>query len=66
MNCFYLPVIFSVNFRCWAVGFFLEKMPLKWVINHQLTFLMALMFVIHDLSNEVCIVIYNMSNISVL
>lgn len=42
-----------VNYRCWTIGFFLEKMPLKWVINHQLTFLMALMFVLHDLSNEV-------------
>ncbi len=39
--------------RCWAISFFLEKMPLKWIINHQLTFLMALLFVLHDLSNEV-------------
>ena len=28
-------------------------MPLKWVMNHQLAFLMALMFVLLDLTNEV-------------
>ena len=31
----------------------MEKMPLKWVMNHQLTFVMALLFVLLDLSNEI-------------
>ena len=28
-------------------------MPLKWVMGHQLSFVMALMFVLLDLTNEV-------------
>ncbi len=28
-------------------------MPLKWVISHQLTFVMALLYVLLDLTNEV-------------
>jgi len=31
----------------------MEKMPLKWVIGHQLTFVMALLYVLLDLTNEV-------------
>ena len=31
----------------------MEKMPLKWVMGHQLSFVMALMFVLLDLTNEV-------------
>ncbi len=31
----------------------MEKMPVKWMMNHQLSFLMALMFILLDLTNEV-------------
>ena len=52
-GCCYERAWYAKNGGCWAIGFFMEKMPLKWVINHQLTFLMGLLFVLHDLSNEV-------------
>ncbi|XP_019851030.1 PREDICTED: transformation/transcription domain-associated protein [Amphimedon queenslandica] len=52
-GCCYERAWYAKSGGCWAIGFFLDKMPLKWVINHQLTFLMALLFVLHDLSNEV-------------
>ncbi len=38
---------------CSAILFLMEKMPLKWVISHQLTFVMALLYVLLDLTNEV-------------
>ena len=31
----------------------MEKMPLKWLLVHQLTFVMALLFVLLDLTSEV-------------
>jgi transformation/transcription domain-associated protein len=52
-GCCYDRAWYAKSGGCWSIGFFLDKMPLKWIINHQLTFLMALMFVLHDLSNEV-------------
>ena len=31
----------------------MEKMPLKWLLVHQLTFVMAFLYVLLDLTNEV-------------
>ena len=36
-----------------AIAFLAEKMPLKWILNHQQVIIMALMYVLLDLSNEV-------------
>ena len=41
------------SLSCSAISFLMEKMPLKWVMGHQLSFVMALMFVLLDLTNEV-------------
>ena len=38
---------------CLAIAFLAEKMPLKWILNHQQVIIMALMYVLLDLSNEV-------------
>ena len=42
-----------VSFRCLTISFLSEKMPLKWLMNHQQVIIMALMYVLLDLSNEV-------------
>ena len=39
--------------RCSSIAFLMKTMPLKWVIEHQLLFAKALMFVMMDLTNEV-------------
>ncbi len=39
--------------RCSAIAFLMEKMPLKFVLNHQLFFVMAQLYVLLDLINEV-------------
>ena len=44
---------FLPSSSCSAISFLMEKMPLKWVMGHQLSFVMALMFVLLDLTNEV-------------
>lgn len=38
---------------CIAIGFLMKKMPLKWLMEHQLNFINALFFVMMDLTNEV-------------
>lgn len=38
---------------CSAISFLMEKMPLRFVLNHQLFFVMALLYVLLDLINEV-------------
>lgn len=43
--------------RCLAIAFLAEKMPLKWILNHQQVIIMALMYVLLDLSNEVSFVV---------
>ena len=52
-GCCYEQAWYAKNGGCLAIKFLMEKMPLKWVMNHQLAFVMALMFVLLDLSNEV-------------
>lgn len=39
--------------RCAAISFLMDKMPLKFVLGHQLFFVMALLYVLLDLINEV-------------
>ena len=51
--CFSASSPFHVHCSCIAISFLVEKMPLKWVLNHQLCFIMALMFVLLDLTGEV-------------
>ena len=51
--CCYERAWFAKNGGCSAIEFLLDKMPLKWVLGHQLCFLMALMFVLLDLTGEV-------------
>ncbi len=38
---------------CSAIAFLIEKMPLRFVLTHQLFFVMALLYVLLDLINEV-------------
>ena len=38
---------------CNVIHFLMEKMPLKWLLVHQLTFVMAFLYVLLDLTNEV-------------
>ncbi|XP_064401908.1 transformation/transcription domain-associated protein-like isoform X2 [Halichondria panicea] len=52
-GCCYERAWFAKNGGCSAILFLMEKMPLKWVISHQLTFVMALLYVLLDLTNEV-------------
>ena len=51
--CCYERAWFTKNGGCSAIEFLMEKMPLKWVLSHQLCFLMGLMFVLLDLTGEV-------------
>ena len=38
---------------CTVIHFLMEKMPLKWLLVHQLTFVTAFLYVLLDLTNEV-------------
>ncbi|XP_033220023.1 transformation/transcription domain-associated protein-like [Belonocnema kinseyi] len=38
---------------CVAINFFSEKMSLKWILNHLINFVKALIFVMMDLSEEI-------------
>lgn len=40
-------------FSCTAINFLMQKMPVQWIIEHQLNFINALCFVMMDLTNEV-------------
>lgn len=48
-----LPLSLLICCSCSAISFLVDRMPLKWVMNHQLVFIMALMFVLQDLTNDV-------------
>ena len=52
-ECCYKRVWFAKSGGCSALAYLVEKMPLKWIMNQQLIFLMALMFVLQDLTNDV-------------
>ena len=39
---------------CISIKFLCEHMSMKWVLEHQLLFIKALLFVIMDLTGEVC------------
>ena len=43
----------SLSSSCNVIHFLMEKMPLKWLLVHQLTFVMAFLYVLLDLTNEV-------------
>ena len=45
--------MFLVFLRCLAIQSLYERMSFKWVLDHQYTFLKALLYVINDLTNEV-------------
>lgn len=48
-----VQICFFFLFRCTAINFLMKRMPLQWVIEHQLSFINALCFVMMDLTNEV-------------
>ena len=50
---YYKRVGFAKSGGCSALAYLVEKMPLKWITNQQLIFLMTLMFVLQDLTNDV-------------
>ena len=51
-------------FSCLAIAFLAEKMPLKWILNHQQVIIMALMYVLLDLRNEVSQIASSFNHIS--
>ena len=53
MLCSVVTITCFPSPSCIAIGFLVEKMPLKWILSHQLCFAMALMFVLLDLTGEV-------------
>jgi len=48
-----MAFILSHPCRCSAIAFLMEKMPLKFILTHQLSFVMALLYVLQDLINKV-------------
>ena len=44
---------FSIFYSCLAINFMCDRMSLRWVLEHQFTFLKALLFVMMDLTGEV-------------
>ncbi|XP_078376381.1 transformation/transcription domain-associated protein-like isoform X4 [Oculina patagonica] len=52
-GCCYERAWFAKNGGCTAINFLMKRMPLQWVIEHQLSFINALCFVMMDLTNEV-------------
>ena len=48
-----LSLYFLFPTSCSVIHFLMEKMPLKWLLVHQLTFVMAFLYVLLDLTNEV-------------
>ncbi|XP_028408078.1 transformation/transcription domain-associated protein-like isoform X2 [Dendronephthya gigantea] len=52
-ECCYERAWFAKAGGCSSIAFLMKTMPLKWVIEHQLLFAKALMFVMMDLTNEV-------------
>ncbi|GFN80649.1 transformation/transcription domain-associated protein [Plakobranchus ocellatus] len=49
----YLQAWYSKYGGCLAIKSLYERMSFKWVLEHQYTFLKALLYVINDLTNEV-------------
>lgn len=52
-GCCYERAWFAKNGGCTAINFLMQKMPVQWIIEHQLNFINALCFVMMDLTNEV-------------
>ncbi|XP_068742186.1 transformation/transcription domain-associated protein-like isoform X1 [Montipora capricornis] len=52
-GCCYERAWFAKNGGCTAIDFLMKRMPLQWVIEHQLSFINALCFVMMDLTSEV-------------
>ncbi|XP_046847243.1 transformation/transcription domain-associated protein-like isoform X2 [Xenia sp. Carnegie-2017] len=52
-QCCYERSWFAKAGGCRSIAFLMKTMPSKWVIEHQLSFAKALMFVMMDLTNEV-------------
>ncbi|XP_074624680.1 transformation/transcription domain-associated protein-like isoform X2 [Acropora palmata] len=52
-GCCYERAWFAKNGGCTAIDFLMKRMPVQWVIEHQLNFINALCFVMMDLTNEV-------------
>ncbi|RMX56332.1 hypothetical protein pdam_00004482 [Pocillopora damicornis] len=51
-GCCYERAWFAKNGGCTAINFLMQKMPVQWIIEHQLNFINALCFVMMDLTNE--------------
>uniref|UniRef100_UPI00358FE8D5 transformation/transcription domain-associated protein-like isoform X3 n=1 Tax=Myxine glutinosa TaxID=7769 RepID=UPI00358FE8D5 len=51
--CCYEQAWYAKQGGCVAIKFLMERLPLAWVLQHQLTFLKALLFVMMDLTGEV-------------
>lgn len=45
----------SVSCSCIAIKFMFERMDKKWILRHQFMFLKALIFIMMDLTSEVCV-----------
>jgi len=44
----------AVLCSCISIKFLYENMSMRWVLEHQLLFVKALLFVVMDLTGEVC------------
>ncbi|XP_078728881.1 transformation/transcription domain-associated protein isoform X3 [Lampetra fluviatilis] len=51
--CCYEQAWYAKQGGCVAIKFLMERLPLAWVLQHQYTFLKALLFVMMDLTGEV-------------
>uniref|UniRef100_A0A8C4N3S6 Uncharacterized protein n=2 Tax=Eptatretus burgeri TaxID=7764 RepID=A0A8C4N3S6_EPTBU len=51
--CCYEQAWYAKQGGCLAIKFLLERLPLTWVLQHQLTFQKALLFVMADLTGKV-------------
>ena len=52
VHCSYV-CMYAVYCSCISIKFLCEHMSMKWVLEHQLLFIKALLFVIMDLTGEV-------------
>ncbi|XP_048580263.1 transformation/transcription domain-associated protein isoform X2 [Nematostella vectensis] len=51
--CCYERAWFAKSGGCTSIRFLIRRMPLRWLVEHQLGFINALFFVMMDLTNEV-------------
>uniref|UniRef100_S4RST8 Transformation/transcription domain-associated protein n=1 Tax=Petromyzon marinus TaxID=7757 RepID=S4RST8_PETMA len=56
--CCYEQAWYAKQGGCVAIKFLMERLPLAWVLQHQYTFLKALLFVMMDLTGEVSVSVF--------